>query len=239
MMHWSGATRRWIACSLVLSCSACSQVMHTGPFRPVPEQGESLLVADDGSVTFVRQRLEVRLRPITPEELVRQFGAQSEGGVRATNPYLITDARAPDDRPGARFTVFALAVKNYAFPKVLIDPSEITLHSPNGRMYWSLTLPQLESYFRAYAVGFRGNEYSRHKERMDVLRKTLFRAEPVFSGQERGGFVVFPLVHGDVGDIEVTVSDVALRFNVRDEPMEEVDIVYSFRRDLGHGEEAR
>lgn len=239
MLRWPERSRWWAMCWVLLSLSACSQAVHVGPFRPLAEQGESLSVADDGSVTFVRQRLEIRLRPVAPEELSRQFAAQSDGGVKATNPYLITDRRVPADQASARFTVFALAVKNYAFPKVLIDPSQITLLSPNGRKYWSLTLPQLESYFRAYAVGFRGNEFLRHKERVDLLRKTLFRAEPVFSGQEGDGFVVFPLVHADVGEIQVIVKDAALRFDVRDEPTETVDIAYRFGRELAVGEDVR
>ena len=67
---------------------------------------------------------------------------------------------------------------------------------------------------------------------MDALRHSLFREDPVFSGQEATGFVVFPLVPVDAQDIRVTVKDVALRFDLRDEPSETVDIVYRFQREV-------
>ena len=44
---------------------------------------------------------------------------------------------------------------------------------------------------------------------------------------------MFPALHPDVGDIEVQVLDVVLRFDFRNEPVETTNISYSFVRDIG------
>ena len=235
--RWAGRPAGLAGAGLVLLAlfaSSCGYRHWAGPLRPVEPQPAGLAVADDGSVTFTRGRLEVVLRPLTDDELNRQFAAQSTGGPESTNPYTYGDRRFEDEaEQGTRFTVFQLRVKNYAFPKVGIDPASIRLGTGNGRRYWSLNLRQLETYYRAYATGYGGNAYARFKARLDLLRSTMFASEPVFSGQERSGFVVFPVLHADVRSVEVTVHDAVLRFDFRDEPAETVDIAYRFERDVG------
>ena len=61
----------------------------------------------------------------------------------------------------------------------------------------------------------------------------LFKNEEIFSGQEKEGFVIFPALHSDVRDINVTVHDCVLRFDYRNEPVEAVNIIYGFERDIG------
>jgi hypothetical protein len=99
--------------------------------------------------------------------------------------------------------------------------------------YWSLSLQQLDTYYRAYAIGFRGNEYARYQERLDVLRRTLFRNEEIFLGQEAEGYVVFPALHHDVDRVEAIVHDAVLRFDHRNEPVETVQIQCRFEREIG------
>ena len=84
--------------------------------RPASEQAEAMTVADDGSVRFTLDRLEVSLRPMTAEELNRQFPA----------------------RDFRHRTVFRLGVKNYTYPKVFIDPASIVMRSPDGRKWYNL-----------------------------------------------------------------------------------------------------
>ncbi len=230
--------RSWMAAAglalLALCASSCGYRHWAGPLRPVEPQAAGLAVADDGSITFTRHRLDVVLRALTDEELNRQFATQSVGGHAATNPYTYGDRRFEDDEEQhTRFTVFQLRVKNYAFPKVRIDPASVLLTTRNGRKYWSLNLGQLETYYRAYATGYGGTAYGRFKARLDLLRRTMLSGEPVFSGQEASGFLVFPVLHADVRHVEVTVHDAVLRFDFRDEPVETVDIVYRFERAVG------
>lgn len=218
----------------VAMISGCGYYHYATPLRPADGQQSSMSIADDGSITFTQDRLEVRLRPMTDEELNRQFASHSASGPKSTNPYTYGDTEFWEgQQERTRFTVFRLSVKNYAYPKVKIDPSRIQLVASNNREYWSLGKQQMDTYYRAYAIGYRGNEYNRYQERMDLLNRTMFKNEEIFSGQEKEGFVIFPALHSDVRDIHVTVHDCVLRFDYRNEPVEAVNIIYGFERDIG------
>ncbi len=222
------------AAALALLAASCGYHHFAGPLEPAGEQGPSHVVADDGSVTFVQGRLEIMLRPLSDGELNRQFAPQSGSGPQSTNPYTFGDTRFSRGNPERqRFTVFVLSVKNYAYPKVLIDPARVELKADNGRQYWSLSVDQLDNYYRIYATGYRGNEYGRYKERLDLLRRTMFQNEHVFSGQDSEGLLVFPALHPDVRRVEAVVHGAVLRFDYRDEPVESVDVSYHFHRDVG------
>ena len=219
---------------LLLFGSGCGYTYYASPLRPADGQEEAVTVADDGSVTYAQGRLEVRLRPLTDEELNRQFASHSRSGPESTNPFTFGDAELGEGGEGQpRFTVFHLNVKNYAFPRVQIDPTQIRLAADNGREYWTLDVRQLENYYRVYVLGYRGNEYDRHQERLDLARGNMFRQEVIFSGQEVEGYIVFPVLHPDVSQVEVTIYDTVLRFDYRNEPVETVDIRYRFERDVG------
>ncbi len=213
---------------------ACSYPHYAGPLRPADDQQTQMQVADDGTVTFVQDRLEISARPMTDEELDRRFLTQTATGPSAANPYTFAGTGADQfgQRP-ARFTVFLLRVKNYAYPKVRLDPARIVLRTSNGREYWSLGLEQLDAYFRAYAIGFRGNEYHRYQTQMDILARTMFPSQEVFSGQEVSGFVVFPALHPDVESLRLEVLAAHLRFDYRNEPVETARFAYAFVREIG------
>jgi len=225
---------------VVLLCGllvfGCGYRYYSGDLQPADEsaQPRGTSVADDGTVTYVDQRLEVGLRPMTDEELNRQFAANSSAGARSTNPYTFGTSEywALQETP-KRFTVFRLKVKNYTYPKVQIDPQGIYVASKNGREYASLSFQQMGTYFRTYAIGYRGNEYHEYDERLDILRQTMFPSDPIFSGQEQEGYIVFENFHPDVRDIKVRVENMILRFDFRDEPAEMTDIEYFFSRDIG------
>ena len=107
------------------------------------------------------------------------------------------------------------------------------LRASNGREYWSLSEQQIDTYFRIYAVGYAGNVYIQYKNRLDLVKRTLFRNEDIFSGQEAEGFVVFPVLHHDVRQIQAMIEDAILRFDYRNEPVETLDIGYDFEREVG------
>jgi hypothetical protein len=214
--------------------SGCGYHYYTGPLRPEESQAASMTVADDGTVTFIQDRFEVHLKPMTDEELNRQFFNNSQAGPKSTNPYTFGNAVFwGSNKEKKRFDVFKLSVKNYAYPKVKIDPSKIVIKAGNKREYWSLSFEQLDTYYRPYAIGYRGNEYARYQERRDLLRRTMLKDEEIFSGQEAEGFVVFPALHPDVASIDVQIHDVVLRFDFRNEPVETTNIEYQFTRDIG------
>jgi len=220
----------------VVAATGCSQRPYAGLVKTSPEseQGEDMTVADDGTVTYNRGRLEVRLRPLSDEELNRQFAAYSTGGVRAANPYTFADrTNFYTGAEESRFTVFKLSVKNYEFPKVRVGGS-VLLESDSGRKYYALDPQQLDIYYRSYALGYRGNEYNLWRERRSILQQTMFPPDDIFSGQEVEGFILFKPLAEDVGDMTLSIEDIVIRFDFRGDPLESIDVGYRFSRDLGH-----
>ena len=218
--------------SSFLVLASCGYYYVAGPLTPSPGQMEAMTVADDGGVTFSLGRLDIRMRPLTDDELNRQFPSLSAAGSKSTNPYTFGDTEFADGPSPNRFTVFHVSVKNYAYPKIVIDPGRIEMVASNNRQYWSLNIQQLETYYRTYAIGYRGNEYARYQERLDILRRTMLNADAIFSGQESEGFIVFPPLHDDVTEIEVHIHDATLRFDFRGEPVEQIDITYNYEREV-------
>jgi len=233
---------------LPLVLSACGFSLGNrhffGPIVPVPEaqQKTTVMVSDDRSVTYSKDRLEVTLQPLTADMLNRNFAGQSESpeGFHKANPYAGSvnpftygdwvpsgEKRAPE-----RFTVFLLKVKNYAYPKVQLDPADIAIEVPNGRRYESLSLSAMIEYYWPYAVAYAGNTYQSFKAREGLLRRSLFTGTPVFSGQETEGYIVFPVLGRDVETFTVTIRNMSLRFDFRGEPIESVDIPYLFNREV-------
>jgi hypothetical protein len=210
-----------------------------GPIQPVPEteQEVHMVVQDDGSVTYVYERLEIGLRPMSDAELNRQFPAHSNDGAASTNPFTYGDWKPMGENwTPPKYTVFLLRVKNYAYPKILVDPGKAELiSSTSRRSYAALYIEEILEYYYAHALGYAGNYYRRFQERKDLLRRTLYQADPLFSGQDEEGFVVFPRLDPDVKEFEVHLRDIALRFDYRGEPVENIDLTFRFQREVFKG----
>ena len=213
--------------------SECAYRLVPGPFMPLDEseQMSEMKVSDDGTITFIRDRLEVGMRPMTDEELNRQFASFSQSGEKSTNPYTYGNWKKRGTKtPPKRFTVFELKVKNYTYPKMRIDPSKITLTSQNHRKYLPLSLQALNEYYYPYVLGYAGNAYRRFEERKDLLQKTLFSGDILFSGQSAEGFVVFPDLHDDVRQITVSIEDIEVRYDAWGTPVETMNLTFKFQR---------
>ena len=222
--------------SVAFWIAGCGYRYYAGPLKPVAdvEQDAEMKVADDGTVTWAHERLEIGLRPITDEELNRTFSSYSKAGKKSTNPYTFGNWKDPVTRePPSRFTVFLLKMKNYTYPKMTVDPSKAYILAGNGRTYASLSLAELQEYYYPYVMGYAGNPYSRFEERKDILTRTLYAGDMIFSGQGAEGYLVFPVLHPDVQEITVYLKEVVLRYDFREEPVERVDLAYRFRRDIG------
>jgi hypothetical protein len=162
----------------------------------MPEQSVSMQTDRAGVITHRENDLLIQLRAVSADELNQQFVTHSANGPESTNPYTFGDTRFWDgEQQRDRFTVYHLKVVNEGFPKVKIDPARVVMATDRGRQYWSLSLQQLDTYYRAYATGFRGNEYARYQERLDLLRRTMYKNEEVFDGQTIAGYLVFPSLH--------------------------------------------
>jgi hypothetical protein len=234
-IHTPGtATLALALLSTVFGLSACAYRTFAGPLLPAEDQGQNMTVHDDGSVVYKLDRFEVTLRPVTDAELNRTFVSASTAGRNSTNPFTFGDTPFPaPDSTRQRFTVFQVSVKNYSLPKVLVDPAKGILIAGNGREYPSLSFQQLETYYRAYILGYRGNEYHRHRERLDMMRRMMLHGDVIFSGQEAEGYLVFSVLHDDVADLELVLEDVVLRFNYLEEPTESIRLAYAFDRQTG------
>ena len=46
------------------------------------------------------------------------------------------------------------------------------------------------------------------------------------------GYVIFSKVHDDVKKISLHIPDFGLRYNYRNEPVEQIDLAFRFQRDL-------
>lgn len=231
----------------LLLVTGCSYRYYVSELKPLSEaaQGEGKIVADDGSVIFARDRLEIRMRPMTDDELNRQFSAATEQGI---NPFTFNNARMfrTNETP-KRFTVFLLSVKNYEYPKIHLDPSNVHIEAENGRKYYALNFEQLDTYFRTYALGGvggqsaggvvsgsrQGNEYQIWQEQRSMVTRASFPDEMIFSGQEVDGFIVFEPLAPDVSNLTVHLREVAVRFDYRDEPTETLDVSSRFGREIG------
>ncbi len=236
-MSSSGRCRRaapWLL-PAVLLLSACGRYFP-GPLEPAGRQAEGMSVNDDGSVTYHLDRLEITLKPMTDAQLNRQFAPVSQGGAASLNPYTFGDWTAPgDDWTPPRFTVFRLQIGNYQFPKVLLDPLKTYITTGNNRTYGPVTYAQLYDYFRTYWQGRTGRGRSDFRARTDILKRTLYPGDILFSGLEKEGFLVFPVLHDDVTDIRVFIENIAVRFNYQEIPVETIDLSFSFVREVHRG----
>jgi len=227
---------RWLSAAL-LCLAACGRYFP-GPVTPRPEADQSggVTVSDDGTVSHAIERLEISLCPVSDAELNRALPTESARGAASTNPYTYGNwTPAGDTWTPPRFAVFLLKVKNYAFPKVRVDPGSISLHSESGRVYRALSFLQFNEYYRAHALAWAGNAHARYRERVDLLRRTLYAGRMVFSGQEDEGYVVFPALPPDVTRFHIALAGVSLRFNYAGEPVESVDLTYRFEREVHKG----
>ncbi|MCY3738197.1 MAG: hypothetical protein OXG13_17460 [Gemmatimonadaceae bacterium] len=237
---------RWLIPLLpaLLLLAGCSYRYYADPLTPLneAEQGENKSVADDGTVTHTQGRLEVGLRPMTDEELNRQFSSFSMDGADSRNPY--TFGNSTYFRTGEtpqRFTVFRATISNYQYPKVYLDPERVYITTSNGRKYYALTREQLWIYYHRYVggghgggdPGMSGNAHHVWKERDGILRSTMFPDLPVFSAQEAEGYLVFRPLAPDVEELTVHIPGLVVRYDFRGDPAEMVDIAMRFEREIG------
>jgi hypothetical protein len=226
-----------LVCALVL-LGGCGRYFG-GVIQPLPESEQSghMVVQDDRSVTYVYERLEIGLLPMTDGELNRQFPGISDKGAASTNPYTYGNwTRMGEKWIPPRYSVWRLRIKNYAYPKIQVDPAKIQLVSDDGyHTYKTLEQLEISEYYYSQIVGYAGNAYNRFRAREDILNRTMFKGELLFSGQEAESYIVFPALDPDVTSFVVNLSDVAVRFNYLDEPVETIDLTFRFERDVHRG----
>ena len=218
----------------------CSYRYYAEYLKPISEaeQGANKTVADDGTVSYSQARLEISVRPMTDEELNRQFSAYSNEGSDSRNPYTFGNSTyfRTGDTP-QRFTVFRMYLSNYEYPKVYLDPKKVYITTSNGRKYYALRQEQISGYYRSYIGGgidgMPGNSRYVWQERVGILQRTMFPDEEVFSAQVNEGYLVFKPLALDVDGLTVHIPDVVVRFDYKGDPIEDVDVEMHFEREIG------
>jgi hypothetical protein len=201
--------------------------------EPSPAQNDGMVVLDDGSIVFTKDRLEISLQVLRDDFLNRQFASASNSGAESTNPYTYGNWKPwGQDWTPQRFTVVLLKVKNYEYPKVFIDPNALVISTANDRVYDVLDQGLLEDYFSPYLRAYAGTQRRAYEAITDQLVRTVYPPDMIFSGQETSGYIVFPTLHNDVGQFSVRVPDVAIRFDYKGEPVETIDLEYKFDREI-------
>ena len=203
--------------------------------EPVPQQDEAMAVLDDGAIVYAKDRLEVSLQVLDDGFLNRQFAADSRKGAESTNPYTYGNWKPwGQNWTPARFTVVLLKVKNYEYPKVFIDPTTLVITTSNNRVYNALDSGLLEDHFSPYLRAYAGNQRQQFEATTDLLKRTVYPPDMVFSGQESTGYIIFPVLHRDVSDFTVSVPDMAVRFDYKGDPVETLDLAFKFQREIYH-----
>jgi len=226
--------RLWLFAAL-LALNGCGRYF-AGPLRPLDQQAPEMRVNDDGSVTYTRDRLTITLQPMSDAQLNRQFASVSQQGAMSANPYTFGDWHPTGDTwTPPRFAVFLVNISNYQYPKVRIDGLQATIATTNNRKYGAMSFGQLEEYFQAYWQGRTGQGRAVYETRSDLLKRTLLGRQIIFSGQDKQGYIVFPVLSDDVQQLQVRLSGIVLRFDYADQPLEQIDLTYSFERDVFRG----
>ena len=226
-------------CLLILVVSSCGRYF-AGPILPASEdrQESASVVQDDGTITQVHDRLEISLRPMSDDELNRQMATFSNDGADSANPYTFGDWKPiGDNYTPPKFSVFQLTVKNYQYPKVMLDPGSAELvASAAHREYRPIDREEILEYYYSLNQAYTGHNSRVFSERADLLKRSLYPSdEYVFSGQETVGYIVFPVLPPDVLDFDITIHEMGVRFNYQDEPTEEMNLVYRFQREVFRG----
>jgi hypothetical protein len=225
-----------LALYLVTLSGCISQVglrRFASPPQPALEQNEGMTVLDDGTIIYTKDRLEISLQVLEDGFLNRQFASVSNQGAESTNPYTYGDWTPwGQDWTPSRFTVILLKVKNYEFPKVFINPDALTITSSNERIYNVLDQGLLEDHFSPYLRAYAGIQRRQFEDITDQLKRTVYPPDMVFSGQEATGYIVFPVLHKDVESFIVNVTDMAVRFDYKGEPVETIDLQFKLEREI-------
>jgi len=202
------------------------------------EEGDYQL-DDDGKVSFNLEGLRIEIQPMSDEELNKRFPEESSQGKYSTNPYTYGDWIDPNfGYTPDRFSVFEVAIYNYLYAKVELDPVEAVLLTDDGEILNAYGISSLapygsfERYYRSRR-GQSGNEYYRFDYRMGVVRSTYYgQDEPIFKGENYSGFIAFDPLRPEVRKVRLLLRNFVLKFDSFGRPLETVDVPFDFNRDV-------
>lgn len=218
----------------------------------VQSDPEHYRISEDGvALTYDIEGLQISLRPMTDRELNVKYPEESnKEGRNSTNPYthgIWVDPNLGYTPP--RFMAFEVSVFNFPFAQIRVQPKDALLATDRGNRLETYDINEADnpqrSFERYYAERGGGKGASsgvsriQFEERMGIVRSSLYRNnEPVFKNDRYQGFLVFDPIDNRVRQVTVTLSRVALKFDVFGDPVETVDIPFRFSVAQGIREKA-
>lgn len=208
--------------------------LHIAPQEALLEDKCYYFDSEDSTAVFEQEGFRLKLRYLSDQALNREYARFT---FREPNLNPFTYGRDRDlDRGYAppRFTVFAMTVVNQSYPKVMVDPAKMVLHTDRGGeyRYWGVLKRDADRSFEHYYMerrGKGGNEDYYYQERMGLVREALFRRHIfVFKGDTYTGKVVFAPLHDKVRAITVAIEDMVLRVDPFDRPKEVTSASFAF-----------
>ena len=191
---------------------------------------------EDGAISWELAGLRLEVEHMTDAKLNALFPDESGRGKYSTNPYTYGDWI--DTRLGYtpnRFTVFKVTIFNRTQPKVMLDPLAAVLETDQGQFLRAYGITSsspygnFENYYRSQR-GQSGNEFYRFELRMGMVRSYNYEeGQPIFKGENYGGFIVFDPVYPETEEVVLTLKDFVLRFGAFDKPVEKQDLRFAFK----------
>ena len=194
---------------------------------------------EDSTTVFEKDGFRLKLRYLSDEELNREYARLT---FREPNLNPFTYGRDRDLDLGyapPRFTVFEVTVFNQGYPKVMVDPARMVLHTDRGDRfeYWDVLRRDASNSFEQYyleRLGQGGNEEFYFNQRLGLVREALYRRNTfVPNGDRYAGKVVFAPLHGEVREVAVEVRRIVLRVDAYDRPKETVDAEFRWSVEQG------
>jgi len=248
----SNASKRWLGLFIpglaLMGIAGCflfpPAIKYQAILKPTEAQSavreEAQYVAsEDGTVSYELPGLRIEVKPMTDDELNQMFPDESTRGKYSTNAYTYGDW--VDPRLGYtpnRFTVFKVTIYNRTYPKVMLDPSEVTIETNRGQYLQAYGISaaadqnNFENYYRSRR-GQSGNEFYRFELRMGAVRSYNYEEEqPVFKGENYGGFIVFDPVEEETETVTLKLNDFVFRFGAFDNPIDSESLAFTFKHNI-------
>ena len=214
-----------------LACLTPIRSIYYVEMHPKDSSGGYRIDPVDSTAIYTREGLQVRVRFLRDEELVREIPDER-------NPYLYPGPFDPKlgYRP-VQFTVFQVTVMNPTFPKVQLNPERVILKTERGKMLvpYAITRAEARGQPRSFETYFlskgiqTGNDQTLYLEWMGIVRETIYhRNSPVFKGNTYTGKIIFDPLPSETTGVTLVISDFILRFGVHDEPEEFLSMGFPF-----------
>jgi hypothetical protein len=197
------------------------------------------LSEDKQTIIFSTKDYKIEIKYMTDYHLnVYEFPDQSQSQQYSTNPFTYGNWVDPElGYTPNRFTVFKVAIYNYAGGKINLDPENSFVRTDRGdelncyaREEKNSRYHSLEAYFKK-KKGTSGIDDDVFESRMGVVRRSVhYLGKPIFRGDVRDGLIVFDPLAEEVEQVKLTIKDFILGYDENNQASEYTTLNFYFRR---------